>query len=369
MIRIDEIYNNTFWPLINQQAVGTRMFFCDPPGTSDPDHLFNHGNDAAESNYILFHDQEPIHLDIHQPLFDAAVVRNRDLNHGQGPAVSALVTSELNSEYVSTVCSRYGWLSYYYFFHGWASLDWYRGYNRTFLIAAPDNRIIRKSFVNPNRIVGGHRQHRLLLMYNLLKRNIVNSWTSFPLTCPYEQLHVADIAGPLAVHYPDIEHVLSSAGFPWNFPGETDHPMHSCWLSLFDQCAESAAFVVTETVFSGQRHHLTEKTFKPICLQMPFVLVSTAGSLEYLRSYGFKTFSSVWDESYDSETDDLRRIEKIADLLQWIDSLSVREKQQLYTACIPIVQHNFQHFYGGQFESILWAELSGMLTQITRDFN
>ena len=45
MIRIDEIYNNTFWPWINKHQEGTRVFFCDPPGRSDPDALFNLGQD------------------------------------------------------------------------------------------------------------------------------------------------------------------------------------------------------------------------------------------------------------------------------------------------------------------------------------
>lgn len=344
------------------------MFFCDPPGKSNPEHLYNHGNDTSEFNYILFHDQEPIHLDLHQDLFEDAARRNSDLTHGQGPVHSAIVTSEYNSDNVDTVCSQFNWKAYYYFFHGWASLDWYRGYDKTFLISDPVDRTITHSFVNPNRIVGGHRQHRLMLMYNLIKKNIRNSWTSFPLTCPYEKENVIDIVKRHQHTYPDIVEVFESAGLPWHFPGETDHPMHSCWLSLYDQCAESAAYVVTETVFSGRRCHLTEKTFKPICLRMPFVLVSTAGSLEYLKSYGFQSFDSIWDESYDTETDDIKRIEKISSLLADIDSMSIAEKQNLYTAALPIVQHNFDHFYGGNFEKILWDELQTMLHQIKKDF-
>jgi hypothetical protein len=368
MIRIDEIYSNTFWPFIKQHLPSTRMFFCDPPGTSDQEHLFNYGNDTFESNYILFHDQEPIHLDIHASLFDSTVERNLDLYNGTGVTYSAIVTSEHCSEYVDTVCSQFNWKPYYYFFHGWASLDWYRGYDKTFLIPDPQQRVITKSFVNPNRIVGGHRQHRVLLMYNLLKKNVANSWTSFPAVCPYENQPIIDIV-KLSQHlYPDIQDVFASAGLPWNFPGETDHPMHSCWLSLYEQCAESVAYVVTETVFSGRRHHLTEKTFKPICLQMPFVLVSTAGSLEYLRSYGFQTFDSIWDESYDTETDDVKRIEKIADLLLWIDQLSETEKQHLYQSAEHIVKHNFEHFYNGNFEKILWEEIQDMFKQIQHDF-
>jgi hypothetical protein len=104
-------------------------------------------------------------------------------------------------------------------------------------------------------------------------------------------------------------------------------------------------------------------------MMMPFVIVSTAGSLEYLRSYGFRTFSELWDEGYDLETDDSKRLTMIADLLQELDSMSTQQKQDLYTAAIPIVHHNYNHFYNGNFESILWKELSEMLDSIAKKFN
>lgn len=335
------------------------MFYCDPPGTSRPENLFNEKVDNQQLNYTFFHDQEPIHLDIHTELFDFVHKRNSDIPGRH----CAIITSEKDSEYVEQVCSRYGWTPYYYFFHGWAALDWYRGYNRSFLITNPIQRTITKSFVNPNRIIGGKRKHRVDLMHLLLERNIENSHTSFPETCPAEGIHISKIADPEQMK------LFSTANLPWHFENETDHPMHSCWLSLFDQCRESLAYVVTETVYNGRRHHLTEKTFKPICLGMPFVLVSTANSLEYLRSYGFKTFDGIWDESYDKEKDDAKRLVQIADLLEHLDSLSVIDKQHVFDQALPIMQHNYNHFYNGEFESILWRELMGTLNSLAEHFN
>ena len=122
-------------------------------------------------------------------------------------------------------------------------------------------------------------------------------------------------------------------------------------------------YVVTETVATGRRQHLTEKTFKPICLQMPFILVGTCGSLEYLRSYGFKTFSDLWDESYDLESNDLERYLKIAQLLKELDSMSTHEKQNLFDRAKTICLHNYEHFYHGGFEKLLWTELTEMLDE------
>ena len=368
MIRIDEIYNNTFWPYISQHCSLTRMFFCDPPGRTDPDALFNFGEDVAELNYIFFHDQEPIHLDVHQPLFDDVARRNDDINQHNGAIHQAIITSEFNSEAVQQVCSQYSWQHYYYFFHGWAALDWYRGYNRAYLMAPPADRDISRTFIAPNRIVAGRRQHRLLVLYHIFKMGLTQNWISCPETCPAENVSVYDAVQSLKKHYPDIETVFRNQPLPMSFPGESNAPMHSCWLSLFDECATSLLYLVTETLATGRRQHLTEKTFKPICLRMPFVLVSTQGSLAYLRRYGFKTFGDFWDESYDDEADDLVRIEKIAKLLAHLDALAPNEKQQLFDSMQPILEHNYQHFYGGAFESLLWTELQDMLANIKQDF-
>lgn len=336
------------------------MFFCDPPGDSRPDALFNFGSDLAELQYIFFHDQEPIHLDIHHDLFNDVVRRNHDLDHGIGPRWSAIVTSEYNSEFVAQACDTYGWQSFYYFFHGWAALDWYRGYDRTFLMPDPEHRSITRSFVSPNRIIGGRRDHRILLMYHLLKRNIHNAWISFPKICPVENKDVVDLSTKFGL---DVQQTFRDADLPLCFPGETDHPMHSCWLSLFAENAASLAHVITETVYTGRRNHLTEKTFKPICLRMPFLMLSTQGSLEYLRRYGFRTFDHLWSEDYDTMNDHDRLI-AVADLLKHLDDCSARELSQYHRHARSTVEHNFQHFYGGGFESILWQELIGMLREI-----
>jgi len=167
----------------------------------------------------------------------------------------------------------------------------------------------------------------------------------------------------LTKRYPDIHQVFARQSLPINFAGETDHPMHSCWLSLFDEAAESLLYLVTETVATGRRHHITEKTFKPIAMGMPFVIVGTRGSLEYLRSYGFRTFEGIWDESYDQAEDDVR-IERIASLLRSLNELSPAGKQDLFEQAQEVIEHNWNHFYGGDFEAILWQELQDMLNEI-----
>jgi len=388
MIRIDEIYDNTIWSWIRQHHPGVRLWWCKPFGRTDPDSLVNYGSDDTyEHNYTLLWDQEPIDLSIHQRTFESVVALNQDLqdkcntrnkinqvivNAGyHRPLVTdykigAIITSEQNSEYVQQVCDQFGWQHHYYFFHGWAALDWYRGYNRTFLIEPWQHRNITKTFLSPNRIVAGERQHRLEMLYWIFKLGMNNNHISCPSVCPVENIAILDAVQPLKHKYLDIEAVFAEQSLPITFEGETDHPMHSCWLSLFDQSAESLLYLVTETVATGRRHHLTEKTFKPIALGMPFVIVGTQGSLKYLRSYGFRTFGDLWDESYDDEPDDSKRIEKIAQVLELLDGLG-EYRQDIFESAHEIIEHNWNHFYGGGFEAILWQELKDMLNEL--EFN
>ena len=414
MIRIDEIYNNTFWPWLKNNRPGTRLFFCDPPGHTGPEHLFNLGqDDIIETDYVFMHDQEPIHLDTFESLFNEVILRNWDFfyqkhkiydnNKFNWPDEQVkikfhqymsepnrlpvdffysclkdfykwrhansehfkfefgnIVVSE-RGEFVEKLEQEYGWKSHYYFYHGWACLDWFRGYDRTFLIPRAEFRSPTQTFMSPNRIVAGKRDHRVLFLYNVFRHGLQHNHISAPRVCQYEGVDISSIAQKYTNVYQDIATVLDQAQLPRLFAGEESQQMTSCWLGNWAEAQDSLVYVPTETVFFGQRTHITEKTFKAIAMEMPFVLVAAAGSLEYLREYGFQTFAGIFDESYDTETDDILRVEKVVKLLKDLDELSVRERQQIHRACLPRVKHNYNHFYCGGFANLLWTELTGML--------
>jgi hypothetical protein len=349
------------------------MFFCDPPGHTGPEHLFNLGrDDIIETDYVFFHDQEPVDLDVFESLFKEVKFRNGDIGGRwvgsnwvwdfPNPAGHIIVSER--GEYVEKLCSRYGWQPHYYFYHGWACLDWFRGYDRTFLIPRAQDRKPTQTFMSPNRIVAGKRDHRVLFLYHVFKQGLAHNHISAPKVCCHENVDIMTIAHKYCNTYPDIEQVFDQAELPRTFVGEEIQQMSSCWLSNFSEAQDSLVYVPTETVYFGQRTHITEKTFKAIALEMPFVLVAPAGSLEYLREYGFKTFDGILDESYDLETDDMRRVERVVKLLKELDNLTVRERQEIHRACLPVVQHNYNHFYRGGFADTLWSELGNMLERL-----
>ena len=346
------------------------MYFCHPPGDTGTDALFNLGNDSiVENDYVFMHDQEPVHLDIFAPLFQEVLNRNNDIwpgpiKHVKPNPFGHVVVSE-RGEYVEELCRKYEWTPHYYFYHGWACLDWFRGYDKTFLIPRAKDRAPTRTFMSPNRIVAGKRDHRVLFLYNVFLKGLEQNHISAPRTCQYEGVDIASIAQKYTNVYQDIANVFESADLPRLFAGEDTQEMHSYQLGNWTEAADSLVYVPTETVYFGRRQHLTEKTFKAIALEMPFVLVAPAGSLAYLREYGFKTFAGIFDESYDTELDDIARIEKVTDLLKDLNNLSVTERQKIHQACLPIVEHNYRHFYSGAFADVLWQELNTMLTEFT----
>jgi hypothetical protein len=364
MIRIDEIYNNTFWPWFAKNRPGTRVFFCDPPGHTDPEHLFNLGrDDIIENDFVFFHDQEPVDPDLYKNLFDDVKLRNWDLQYNYKNCTGHVIVSE-RGEYVEKLQSLYGWKPHYYFYHGWACLDWFRGYDRSFLIPRAQDRNPTHAFISPNRIVGGRRDHRVLFLYNVFRNQLEHNHISAPRVCVEEAIDIVSIAQKYTNVYQDIPKIFELAGLPRTFQGEHTQDMSSCWLTNFAEAQDSLVYVPTETVYFGRRMHITEKTFKAIALEMPFVMVAPAGSLEYMREYGFQTFADVFDESYDTETNDIVRIEKVTKLLKDLDNLSAKERQQIHRACLPMVEHNYQHFYRGNFGDILWLELTNMLNNL-----
>ena len=120
MLRIDEIYQNTFWPWLKKNLPGHRIQFCDPFGRSDPDSILNYGwDDIQEYNYTFFFDQEPINLAIHTETFDRIKNHhNVDIHvnslefkefKSYQKQVGSIVTSECNSDSVDTLCKKYNW--------------------------------------------------------------------------------------------------------------------------------------------------------------------------------------------------------------------------------------------------------------------
>ena len=73
------------------------------------------------------------------------------------------------------------------------------------------------------------------------------------------------------------------------------------------------------------------------------------GSLEYLRSYGFKTFAPLINEDYDLVSDPLARMQAVIQTMKSIAKLSLNEKAELNTKLKEITEYNRKLFFSDEF--------------------
>jgi hypothetical protein len=134
-----------------------------------------------------------------------------------------------------------------------------------------------------------------------------------------------------------------------------------------EDAQNTAIHLVAETIFHESKIHVTEKTFKPIVMKQPFIVFSGPGTLQYLKSYGFRTFDCIWDESYDLEQDHDTRLEKIINIIKDLSRKSDKEFENIIDKCREIVDHNHRHFFSDVFEDMLLNELHSNVKEAIKE--
>jgi hypothetical protein len=113
------------------------------------------------------------------------------------------------------------------------------------------------------------------------------------------------------------------------------------WSQSFLQSyRNSFCAVVNETRYAQPFGYFSEKTLTAIWSKLPFILVAPPHTLEYLKTFGFKTFDKWWDESYDKEENHYNRMIKIFNLIDYINSKSINDLQQIYIEMLDHITHN-----------------------------
>jgi len=99
--------------------------------------------------------------------------------------------------------------------------------------------------------------------------------------------------------------------------------------------------VISETeMFSNFDRYITEKSIKPIQQLHPFIMIAPYGSLQYLKSLGFKTFDKWWDESYDLEKNNIKRLLMVYDLFKSLNEKSFEEWNKIHKEMKSILIYN-----------------------------
>jgi predicted XRE-type DNA-binding protein len=233
----------------------------------------------------------------------------------------------------------------YYWCHAVIARDWFR-----FAQYLTQKKQAGHMFLIYNRAWAGTREYRLKFAENLIRLGLEN----------HCKMSVSPVEPELGIHY-NLHEFSNPAWRPTHviekyFPVSTAKSHYSADFDMADY--ESTHIeVVLETLFDDSRLHLTEKILRPIACGQPFILAGTHLSLEYLRRYGFQTFDSVWNESYDQETDPQERLVVIADLMRQIANWHPELREQKLREAQAIADYNKKHFFSEQFQNIVHAEL------------
>jgi len=364
-IPLDRLYHyiNTIVTQINNDIIIYRFW---PHGSKKIENLNPLNNyesfDVHSKLHIICHDQEPLHYELYNNVdwqdHPLANIRrkygnyvhkniwNRYLNIHE---YSILLHSEVRSKNLEQYQKKA--ITVYYWSHAIIALDWFR-----YAEHVTQQKQVKKTFLIYNRAWSGTREYRLKFLDLLIRLGLKNR-------C---QTSVNPVEPELGIHYKT--HQFNNLSWrPTNvlenfFPTNATHSHYSADFDIKDYESTDIE-VVLETLFDDSRLHLTEKSLRPIACAQPFILAGTHGSLDYLRSYGFKTFGHIWDERYDLVEDPEERLICIADLMKQIANWNSQTRERKMAQAQAIAEYNKKLFFSKNFFNLIVSELRDNLTQ------
>lgn len=119
-----------------------------------------------------------------------------------------------------------------------------------------------------------------------------------------------------------------------------ENPVFDVYL---DKYKSAYLHIVSETVFenTSERYFFSEKIYKPVLFLQPFVVFNRSGSLKKLKQFGFKTFDSIIDESYDNIKNDDERFYSAVNSIKKYLKKDTRKIHKDMRRIFPILIHNY----------------------------
>jgi len=184
--------------------------------------------------------------------------------------------------------------------------------------------------------------NRLCLLSYIKRRTQTNSLLACNVTLEERQHNTVSLDNVIMYApqelYNIIEYLKTN---PQPLPGHPGHkPESNENMEIIKFYNDFFVDVVAETYTIGKTFFTTEKTFRPMLALTPFITYGPQGFLSNLRAkYGFQTFNQWWDESYD-DYQQYERIKKIYTVIDFLDTLSISDRQQMYKDMQDTLLHN-----------------------------
>lgn len=362
----------------------------------DLTHFFNKNTKfsyfaSVTTPHIFFHDQEPLDYQLYSTNdFKNFISQHRDHYKrwsGSPGLLDDVVQTHLrcctlsptnfyektlicHSEKNSQDLTQYennNFLGVYYWNHAVTARDWFRFAEHD---TALDTKFynVNYDFLIYNRAWSGTREYRLKFCELLAQANLIPNCNI--------KFSAVDTDQHYSQHtFKNSKLAITQTNLDTLFDNNSHDASASADYNSADY-ATAAIEVVLETIFDDTKHHLTEKTLRAIACKKPFIIVSTPGILSYLRSYGFRTFDGLIDESYDLIQDPVERLQAVTKEMVRISSMTPGEKQDLYSKLHAIAVLNHQRFFSndffrcviGEFKSNLQSALYQCKTTLSRSW-
>lgn len=253
--------------------------------------------------------------------------------------LTILLHSEQRSFHVDQFQQK-GYVPVYYWSHGIIAQDWFRYAEHDPKLQFQPSQLTH-DFLIYNRAWSGTREYRLCVTEQIIANNLTKYCKmSFAANDP-EHYTKHTFANP--------ELQITNCNLEKFFP-PNHYSSNASANYCFQDYITAGIEVVLETLFDDARWHLTEKSLRPIACGKPFLLLATAGSLQYLRQYGFNTFDGLIDESYDKIQNSRQRLQAIIKEMNRISALSTADKHNLFWNLNQIAQQNKHHFFTNFFD-------------------
>jgi len=370
MYNIHNHYHN-IWRYTKTLCDDPRLVYLYPFGSTDSSNIEILADDRPDLGpqqrgpLIICYDQEPLIWGFNNQLFDHIL---QELNISDQRVI--LLNTEQESQDKNQFLMRYRFQDCYSFFHVFAASDWYRGYRYDVSIKAPLEREIKKKYITFNRLTGGARVYRSMLVAELAAAGVIkHGYISYSERCPLYGHYRDNLQSSIGRYNINQEYArqcaeqLDNIEFPLRIDSQQGPiPNGSMTLGAIRENMESFLHIVTETCYWEKKHHLTEKIFKPIIARQPFVLLAPRNNLAYLKSYGFRTFDRWWDESYDEIADPVHRLQAVVEIVKSLCARSDQELTDLLHEMNDTLEHNYRLLESGQTLTRAWQELKTNLS-------
>ena len=146
-------------------------------------------------------------------------------------------------------------------------------------------------------------------------------------------------------------------------PESKGHATHAYYWH--DKLSADVCFeIVIETCVSQNKRFLTEKFVKAVLSKNIFLLIGNPHSLDWLKSLGFKTFSGIIDESYDSEEVFYKRLLMVFEEIKRLCTYDVPVLHNKISKINDVVEHNFNHFLNNTWDFNLIQNIQTYMDKI-----